>query len=59
MPKYHVFQNGLLVFPNDLTSFKQATTRFREAVAVVSESPRCVVTLRKRHGSRRLRRFET
>ena len=59
MPKYHVFQNGLLVFPNDLTSFKQATTRFREAVALTAGRPRCVVTLRKRHGVRRLRRFET
>ena len=44
MPKYHVFQNGLLVFPNDLTSFKQATTRFREAVAMTAGRPRGVLS---------------
>ena len=59
MPKYHVFQNGLLVFPNDLTDFKSATTRFRKAVAETAGRPRCVVTMRKRHSVRRLRRFET
>jgi hypothetical protein len=59
MPKYHVFENGLLSFPNDLADFQAAITRFREAVAMTAGRPRCVVTLRKRHGSRRLRRFET
>ena len=59
MPKYHVFHNGLLVFPNDLADFQAAITRYRKAVATSEGHPRCVVTLRKRHGVRRLRRFET
>ena len=59
MPKYHVFQNGLLVTPNDLADFQSAITRYMKSVATVAGRPRCIVTLRKYHGVRRLRRFET
>ena len=59
MPKYHVFHNGLLVTPNDLADFQAAITRYRKAVAETAGRPRCVVTMRKRHSVRRLRRFET